>query len=81
MSATAVPAASKRTASLEARSHGHTGTGSQRGLMAAQSQLARLSTNSIHRTASGATHAELLETRRFAAITAAAIRSVVEAAR
>ena len=57
------------------------GSGNQRGWMAAQCKLARLSTNSIHRTAAGATHAELLETPRFATITTKAIRSVVEAAR
>ena len=45
------------------------GSGSQRGWTAAQNNLAQLSTDSIHRTARGATHAELLEDRRSATIT------------
>ena len=53
------------------------GSGTQRGWTAAQNELAQLSTNSIHRTAPGATHAELLEDRRFAAITTQIIRDVV----
>ena len=40
-------------------------------------QLAQLSTNSVHRTAHGATHEELLEDRRFATITTQIIRDVV----
>ena len=44
------------------------GSGTQHGWTAAQSELAQLSTNSIHRTEPDATHAELLEDRRFAAL-------------
>ena len=57
------------------------GSGSQRGWTEAQNKLAQRSTNNIHRTAQGATHAELLEDRRFATITAQIIRDVVDAAR
>ncbi len=57
------------------------GSGSQRGWTAAQNKLAQLSTNSVNRTAHGATHDELLEDRRFATITTQVIRDVVEAAR
>jgi pimeloyl-ACP methyl ester carboxylesterase len=55
--------------------------GQQRGWTAAQSELARLSTNSTQQTAHGATHEALLEDRRFAAITSRAIIDVVRAAR
>jgi hypothetical protein len=55
--------------------------GTQRGWFAAQAKLAQLSTNSVHRTAHGATHAALLEERRFAAITSRTIADVVRAAR
>lgn len=55
--------------------------GNQRGWLAAQRKLAQLSTNSVHRTATGATHVALLEGRRFAAVTSAAIGAVVRAAR
>ena len=54
--------------------------GTQNGWLAAHDQLARLSTNSVHRTAHGATHAALLEDRRFAAVTSRAIAEVVRAA-
>ena len=57
------------------------GVGQPRGGRAAQNGLARLSTNSEHRSARGATHAALLEERRFAAITAGAIARVVRATR
>ena len=55
--------------------------GTQRGWFAAQTKLARLSRNSVHRTAHGATHAALLEDQRFAAITSRAIADVVRATR
>ena len=48
---------------------------------AAQTKLGKLPTNSIHRTAHGATHAALLEDKRFAAITSRAILQVVRAAK
>jgi pimeloyl-ACP methyl ester carboxylesterase len=56
------------------------GRGTQRGWVAAQDELARLSTNTIHRTAEGATHGALLGDPRFAAITSRAITRVVRAA-
>lgn len=55
--------------------------GQQRGWFAAQAKLARLSTDSVRRTAHGATHAALLEDQRFAAITSRAIADLVRAAR
>ena len=55
--------------------------GEQRGWVAAQAKLARLSRNSVHRTAHGATHAALLEDQRFAAITSRTIADVVRSAR
>jgi hypothetical protein len=55
--------------------------GQQRGWGAAQDRLAKLSTNSVHRTVAGATHAALLEDRRFAAITSRAIGQVVQRVR
>ena len=55
--------------------------GQQRGWLAAQTALARLSTKSEHTIAHGATHTALLEERRFAAITADTIVGVVHAAR
>ena len=55
--------------------------GNQRGWLPAQRKLAKLSTNSQHRTASGATHAALLEEERFASLSTAAIADVVRAAR
>jgi pimeloyl-ACP methyl ester carboxylesterase/copper chaperone CopZ len=54
--------------------------GTQNGWLAAQDQLALLSTKSVHRTAHGATHAALLEDRRFATVTSRAIAEVVRAA-
>jgi pimeloyl-ACP methyl ester carboxylesterase len=53
----------------------------QRGWAAAQDELARLSTNSVHRTAHGSTHSALLEEERFASMTTRAIADVVRAAR
>ena len=55
--------------------------GQQRGWVDAQDRLARLSTNSVHRTAHGSTHSALLEEERFAALTTRAIADVVRAAR
>jgi pimeloyl-ACP methyl ester carboxylesterase len=55
--------------------------GEMRGWEAAQNRLARLSTNSTHRTVAGATHAALLEDKGFAAITSHAIAQVVQCAR
>jgi pimeloyl-ACP methyl ester carboxylesterase len=55
--------------------------GEMTGWAAAQAKLARLSTNSIHRTVAGATHAALLEDRTFARATSRAIMHVVGLAR
>jgi pimeloyl-ACP methyl ester carboxylesterase len=57
------------------------GEGGQRGWTNAQNKLAELSTNSVHRTAAGATHEALLGDPRFAALTAQIIRHVVVASR
>ena len=57
------------------------GAGAQRGWLAAQTKLARLSRNSAQRTVVGATHAGLLEDKGFAAITSRAITQVVQFAR
>lgn len=55
--------------------------GQQAGWSEAQAKLAQLSSNSVHRTAHGATHEALLEDERFAAITSRAIIDVVRATR
>jgi len=55
--------------------------GQQSGWFAAQNRLAALSTNSVHQTTHGATHQALLEDRRYAALSARAIKAVVRAAR
>jgi pimeloyl-ACP methyl ester carboxylesterase len=55
--------------------------GQQRGWGNAQDRLAKLSTNSVHRTVAGATHAALLEDKRFAAISSRAIVQVVQRVR
>ncbi len=55
--------------------------GQQRGWLTAQEELARLSGNSTHEIARGATHAALLEDPAFAALTSGAITDVVEAVR
>jgi hypothetical protein len=55
--------------------------GQQAGWAAAQAKLAKLSTNSVHRTAHGATHAALLEDSAFAAITSRTIIQVVRTAK
>lgn len=55
--------------------------GEMRGWAAAQNKLARLSTNSTHRTVAGASHAALLEDKGFATITSNAITQVVQRVR
>jgi pimeloyl-ACP methyl ester carboxylesterase len=55
--------------------------GAMKGWAAAQDKLARLSTNSIHRTVAGESHAELLEDKTFARATSRAIVQVVRLAR
>lgn len=55
--------------------------GEMRGWAAAQDKLALLSTNTVHRTVIGATHAALLEDRTFARATSRAISGVVRRAR
>lgn len=57
------------------------GVGTQRGWLAAQESLARLSRNSVQRTVAGATHAALLEHEGFASTTSRAITQVVRLAR
>jgi hypothetical protein len=54
--------------------------GQMKGWADAQDKLAQLSTNSVHRTVAGATHAALLEDKGFAAITSRAITQVVRIA-
>jgi pimeloyl-ACP methyl ester carboxylesterase len=53
----------------------------QDGWAAAQAKLAQLSSDSVHTTAHGATHASLLEDERFASATSRAIAHVVQVAR
>ena len=48
---------------------------------AAQEKIAGLSTNSVHQTAHGATHAALLEDRKYAAFSSRAIGAVVRSVR
>src|SRR4051794_37230325 len=55
------------------------GTGSLRGWAAQQNDLARLSTNSVHRTIAGATHASLINDHVDAAQSSRAIREIVKA--
>jgi hypothetical protein len=55
------------------------GTGSLPGWAARQNDLARLSTNSVHRTIAGASHASLINDRVDAAQSSRAIRYVVKA--
>ena len=57
------------------------GVGEMRGWAAAQEKLAQLSTNSVHRTLPGATHAALLEDESFARGTSRAIVDVVRRVR
>jgi pimeloyl-ACP methyl ester carboxylesterase len=51
------------------------------GWPAAQNKLAGLSTNSVHQTTHGATHAALLEDRNYAALSSRAIDAVVRSVR
>jgi pimeloyl-ACP methyl ester carboxylesterase len=51
------------------------------GWPAAQNRLATLSTNSVHQTTHGATHAALLEDRKYAAVSSRAIAAVVRSVR
>lgn len=55
--------------------------GAMRGWATAQDELARLSTNTTHRTVAGATHAALLEDKTSARVTAHSIVGVVGRAR
>ena len=55
--------------------------GQESGWFAAQKKLAGLSTNSVHQTAHGATHAALLEDRNYAAVSSRAIDAVVRSVR
>lgn len=55
--------------------------GQQSGWTAAQNRLAALSTNSVHQTTHGATHAALLEDRNYAAVSSRAIQAVVRSVR
>jgi pimeloyl-ACP methyl ester carboxylesterase len=55
--------------------------GQMSGWMATQNKLARLSTNSVHRTVVGATHAALLEDKAYAQATGRTINEVVGRAR
>ncbi len=55
--------------------------GEMKGWGAAQDKLAQLSTRSTHRTVAGATHAALLEDKRFASMTSRAIAQVVHEVR
>jgi len=48
---------------------------------AAQERLARLSTNSVHQTAHGATHAALIDDKKYAAFSSRAIGAVVDSVR
>jgi pimeloyl-ACP methyl ester carboxylesterase len=57
------------------------GQGQDAGWSDAQDKLALLSTNSVHRTIDGATHAELLVDKRYAQQSSTAIVQVVAAAR
>jgi hypothetical protein len=57
------------------------GVGEMRGWAAAQNKLARLSTSSTHRTVADATHAALLEDKKFANAAAGAIGEVVSRTR
>jgi len=55
--------------------------GQMSGWFAAQDKLAALSTNSVHETTHGATHAALLEDRNYAAVSSQAIEAVVRSVR
>ena len=55
--------------------------GQPRGWSAAQDELAALSSNSVHRTLTGATHESLLDDQKIATQSTAGIRAVVQAVR
>jgi hypothetical protein len=55
--------------------------GQQSGWFASQRKMATLSTNSIQQTTHGATHAALLEDRKYAALSGRAIEAVVRSVR
>jgi pimeloyl-ACP methyl ester carboxylesterase len=55
--------------------------GQQSGWPASQNKLAALSTNSVHQTTHGATHAALIEERNYAAVSSRAIGAVVRSVR
>ncbi len=55
--------------------------GQQSGWFASQTKMAALSTNSVHQTTHGATHAALLEDQRFALVSSRAIDAVVRSVR
>ena len=57
------------------------GSGSAAGWAEKQNDLATLSTNSVHRTIDGATHADLVEDQEKAAATSQAIHDVVSSLR
>ena len=57
------------------------GSGSNAAWLVAQDDLAKLSTNTVHRVVSGATHASLLEVQADAGASSRAILDVVAAAR
>ena len=57
------------------------GLGQESGWFAAQDKLATLSTNSVHQTTQGATHAALLEDEHYAAVSGRAINAVVRSVR
>jgi hypothetical protein len=57
------------------------GSGHDAAWSAAQNQLARLSTNSVHRIIAGATHEDLITDQEDAAATTQAILDVVSAVR
>jgi hypothetical protein len=53
----------------------------QRGWLPLQNEMARLSTNSLHRILANATHQSLTEDKRYATLSSQAIRDVVMAVR
>ena len=57
------------------------GKGSQPGWAAHQNDLAKLSSNSFHRTVAGSTHQPLMDDLRDAAASSRAIRDIVVAVR
>lgn len=57
------------------------GTGYAAGWLGQQDELARLSSNSVHRIVAGSTHASLVDDKQDAAESSRAIREVVRAVR